>query len=124
MGGQEARRAVEVDWGRQRVSNRGEHDGIHTSTEENEHVVETNALCRETEPGCHSGEGDKLGDAETDWDRRNAVDGGGYDGNCDRMDGATSSVHCCDSKSVETRPLAGVKASQRQRYKRDTTDVP
>lgn len=63
------------------------------------------------------------GDVKTDWDRRNARNLVGYDRNGCQMDGAASGARC-DSKRVETRPLARTKIGQHERYKRTTANVP
>ena len=54
---------------------------------------------------------------------RTDVEGVTYDWERREMDGATSST-CCDSKRVETDPLAIEKEGQRKRRKRTKNDLP
>ena len=58
-----------------------------TRTMENERVVETNALRRDTRSGRHAVELEASRVAEGDWDRANVAKGADHDGICPRSDG-------------------------------------
>ena len=114
---------VEDVWDRRNVVDSGGYDGIDPRSDENERVVETNALRRGIGPGGHRGEQEATGDVERDWKRQNVVEGAGYDGRWGRMDGATSGARC-NSKRVGTRSLAEEQTSQHEQRKRTTAHVP
>ena len=116
-------RVAKGDWDSAKVVDSAEYDGIGPSNDGNKRRVETNALCREVEPGGHLGEPEASRGVEGDWRRRNDGKGVGHDGKGCRMDGATSSARR-DSKQVKTDPLAIEKEGQHKRRKRATSDVP
>jgi len=66
----EASRGVEVDSGRQKVIEGAECNGVRTTSDGKERVVETNAPCRDRGPGGHRGEGGQgQPEAPKRWDR-------------------------------------------------------
>ena len=109
MGEPEASRGVEGVRDCETVVDGAGHDGIRPSSDGSERRVETNAPCREVEPGGHMGEQKASRDIESDWDRRSDVKGDWIGGRRCRKDGATSGAHH-DSKRVKRRPLATEEA--------------
>jgi hypothetical protein len=107
-GEQESLRGVEGVQGRGTVIERAGYDWIRTRSKDNECVVETNALRRDTRPGGHPGEQVGSADIQDNRERRDDGIGVGYDGNGCRMDGATSSARR-ESKRLKTRLLAEQK---------------
>ena len=76
----EASNVAKGDSDHRKVVEGAEYDGVRLRSDENKHVVETNALRRGIGPGGHRGEQEVMGDVEDNWDRQDIVEGGGYDG--------------------------------------------
>ena len=75
------------------------------------HIIETNAQCRDPDPGGHQDMRVRSGDVGADWNGKSDGEGVGYDGEECRMDGTTSGA-CHDSKRAETDLLADHETSQ------------
>ena len=69
-GNQGELKVVEDDSSRENVVCSGKHNGICPRSEEDECVVEINALCRENGPGGHRGEWETSRAVERDWRRK------------------------------------------------------
>lgn len=119
-GEQEALRSVEVDSSHENVVGNDGHDGECPRREGTERVVAKNAPCREARPGGHGGEREKLRDVEGAGFDGNNVHGSGYNGGLYWMDGTTSGA-LCESKRLETRPLAEEDHDTGQHDKRQRT---
>jgi len=65
-GDQETRRGVKVDSGRKKIIECAEYNGIHTTSNENAHIVETNVQRWATAPDGHLGNGIELGSVGSD----------------------------------------------------------
>ena len=108
---QEESEVVEGDPDRTKVVDSAGHDGEHPRSNRSERGVETNAPCRDNQPGGHIGKRGESGEVGGERERQSDCDGVGCDGRRCRMDSATSGTWR-DSIQVETRPLAEVETDQ------------
>ena len=123
LGDRERSEVVEGDPDRTKVVEGARYNGKRPKSIRDARDVETNALRQDRGPGGHLDQTVELGGISAEQERRSDGDDVETDETGCRMDGATSGARR-DSKRVETRPLAGVKANQHEQRKRGTAHVP
>ena len=114
---------VERNWERETDGEGVQGVQEHPESAHVERVNNPRLRCRDPEPGGRLGEQVEPDDVGGDCSHENDGDGVGEDGRRCWMDDATSGARC-DSRRVETRPLAREQADQHGQQEREPADVP
>ena len=114
---------VERNWERETDGEGVQGVQEHPESAHVERVNNPRLRCRDPEPGGRLGEQVEPDDVGGNLSHENDGDGVGEDGRGCWMDDATSGARC-DSRRVETRPLAREQADQHGQQEREPADVP
>ena len=122
-GEEESSRGVEVVRDRKSIVDGAGYDRIRPVGNRNERGGDAKTPSRDRGPGGHRGKQGESGDVDGDRERQSDGERDEMDGRRGGMDGATSGARC-ESKRLETRPLAEDETDQHGQRKRTTGDAP